>query len=356
MITFRPSAPSRQRLAAIVLPVSVIALLGTAPGCLDEDTSYTPPKLDQQVQRPDGPVVDKGLPAPILELGNIPNSTCGDKVGIRGRATPGVNIVVQGGSSAGGVIGTALPSTGSFCIPVTLRKEELNHLQVMAHDEALGFSKPTMVSVQQLDCSGNNNEFKDAGVAADAGPPENIAYNVVGKSKDTPEKGNHGFLTDGKLSTWVSWKGAGFGFGQGGGVCNWCAYKGWVMLTLPELAEIDSVVIHWRDKAGSGTDYGKEYKLLYSAVTEPPDPNLDDGFWTVAKDITEGNGGEDSYNLKSIGNPLMRHVALWLDHDALPWTQENLGHEVFAIAEIEVYKRNKSSKPVPTTPTVCQGF
>ncbi len=330
----------RTRLAATVLCGATLALAA----CLDDGgTGFDPRKTIP----PDSGAPDAGLPAPILDRGSIPTTTCGDKVGIVGRATPGVSIIVQGGSSASGVIGDALAGSGSFCVPVGLRKGQVNNLQVIAHDQNLGFSKPATIAIKQEDCEGGGGEFKDAGVGdAGADPPRNVALGAQGKSKETPTKGNHGFLTDGKTSTWVRWEG-------GSWYCNWCDYEGWVMLTLDELHEVQRIVIKWRDADGNGTEYGKEYKLLYTAVSDPPDPNLDDGYWTVAKTITEGNGGTDSYDLKSIGSPLMTYVALWLQQDAYPWTKEFIGDEAFAVAEIEVYNKPKSSGPPPPPPSIC---
>jgi hypothetical protein len=349
----------RPRGLATLTATSTLPLLGLiltallCASCLDESQPGIPPQPDRGVIPPDSATPDAGLAVPMLELGSIPNATCGDEVGVIGRATPGVTIIVRGGSSASGVIGDTNPTTGRFCVPTKLRPGQLNNLQVVAHDPNLGFSKPAMVAVKQEDCSGSG-EFKDGGVG-DAGVSRNVALGMQAKSKETPEKGNHGFLTDGDTSTWVMWKGSANWY------CGWCDYGGWAMLTLEQLYEVERVVVRWRDSAGNGRDYGKEYKLLFTAVTDPPDPNLDDGFWTVAKSITEGNGGTDTFDLKSIGYPLIKHVALWFQQDERPFINESgiMGtvDESFAVAEIEVYDKPKSgSGPPPPPPNVCQGF
>ncbi len=336
----------------VVFMALIALIVQLSAGCLDESGPGIP-TADQRVIPHDGAPPDAGLPPPILELGSIPNVICGDEVGVIGRATKGVSIIVRGGSSASGVIGEASPTDGRFCVVTKLRPNVVNNLQVVAHDPNLGFSRPAMVAVKQENCTGNG-EFKDAGVG-DAGVSRNVALSMQGKSKETPEKGNHGFLTDGDTSTWVMWKGSANWY------CGWCDYGGWAMISLDQLYEVERIVVRWRDSAGNGRDYGKEYKLLYTAVSEPPDPNLDDGYWTVAKSITEGNGGTDSFDLKSIGNPLMKHVALWFQQDERPFYQESgikgTVDESFAVAEIEVYDKPKTGGGPPPPPSnACQGF
>ncbi|MCK5796478.1 MAG: hypothetical protein KAI47_04815 [Deltaproteobacteria bacterium] len=332
--------------------VLLVVTVGALGACLDNGVPPFTPKFDHGVIPPDV-AHETSLPSPILELGNIPSITCGDEVGVVGRATPGVTIIVQGGAAASGVVGSASPTDGRFCVPVTLRPGQVNNLQVLAQDPTRGLSKPAMVAVRQDDCTGNG-EFKDAGVNDAGEPSRNVALGVVGKSKEPPVKGNLGFLTDGKTTDWIMWKGSKNWY------CGWCDYGGWVMLTLEQLYEVEKIVVMWRDHKGTGNDYGKEYQVLYTAISEPPDPNLDDGYWSVAKAFTEGEGGIDTIDLKSIGNPLIRHVALWFQQDARSYITESgtFGtiDESFAITEIEIYNRPKKSGPPPTPPGVCQGF
>lgn len=321
-----------------------LLVIGTA-GC-DSPSALPPPNPDTRPAT-DGPQAK--LPTPILDRGRIPGQTCELEVGISGRATPGVSLIITGGAAASGVIGSANVVDGRFCVPIKLQAKRANQIQVVAQDEVLGLSDAATITVIQEDCSGGGGEFKDGGVTDGGGTPShNVALGALGKARDVPDKGNLGFLTDGKISSWVSWSGAGL-------PCNWCDYKGWVMITLDELVEIQRIVIKWRDSEGNGTDYGKEYKILYTAVTEPPDPNLDDGYWVVAKDITEGLGGVDLHDLKSI-KPIAKHVALWLLQDAYPWSKEFTGEEVFAIAEIEVWDAPKGTGPPPPPPSPCSGF
>ena len=82
------------------------------------------------------------------------------------------------------------------------------------------------------------------------------------------------------------------------------------MITLDKVTEIERVVVKWRDSEGNGVDYGSEYKVLYTSVTEPPDPNLDDGYWKTAASITTGTGGVETFDLKQ------PHLAL-SDHHGL---------------------------------------
>lgn len=330
------------------LPVALLALLTAGVGCSDP-SALPPPNPDVRPQTDTGAPM---LPTPILDRGLIPSQTCEVEVGISGTATPGATILITGGASASGNIGDANAATGRFCVPVKLRLKQINNLQVVAQQENLGLSKPTMISIIQEDCH-NPGEFKDAGV--DGGTPSrNVALGMLGKSKEPPEKGNFGFLTDGNTTNFVLWKGSANWY------CGWCDYGGWVMLTLEELAEVEKIVVKWRDSEGNGIEFGKEYKVLYTAVTEPPDPNLDDGYWLVAAEITEGDGAVDTFDLKSIGNPLIKHVALWLQQDGLSYWKETATFdtvdEAFAVTEIEVWNRPKTSGPPPPPPSVCAGF
>jgi len=135
--------------------------------------------------------------------------------------------------------------------------------------------------------------------------------------------------------------------------CNWCDYEGWTMITLEKLVEVEKIVVRWRDAEGAGTDFGREYKVLVSTVSEPPDPNLDDGYWVEIAAVTEGNGGMDLFDLAAT-RPLVKHVALWLQQDAYPWTKEFIGKESFAVAEIEVWDAPKKAELPPPAAGICE--
>ena len=98
-----------------------------------------------------------------------------------------------------------------------------------------GASAPTSISIIQDDCT-EQDDFKDAGV--DGGTPSrNVALGMLSKSKEPPEKGNFGFLTDGKTNSFVLWKGSANWY------CGWCDYDSWMMLTLDKLAKIQKIVV-----------------------------------------------------------------------------------------------------------------
>jgi hypothetical protein len=310
----------------------VIAIVSAVGGCgLPDDA---PPK--QQVKPDSGvaPETDSGgsrspqMQKPAVDA--VPNSICGDSVPLQGSAPAGSSVFVMGGLATSGIATDAHPTTGRFCLDVPLKKNSSNTLEVRAQDPKLGMSDAVTVVVTHSTCK------DDAPVV----PPEeqksrNVALGIKGSSSKTPEEGNEGFLTDGKTSQSVvytqdlwSW---------GGGDANI-----WVRIKLEKLTELEKIVVRWRDSNGSGSSYGGRYKVIVSPMSDPGDPNIKNGYWTEVGNITEGDGGTDSFDLKA-QKPVVQQVALWLQKDGSTNWQES-----FAISELEVWDAPKKSTPTPT--------
>ncbi len=254
-------------------------------------------------------------------------------------------VFAFGGAATSGVATDAHPTTGAFCLPLTLVPGKANAIEVRVQDPVLGTSEAATLTVVQKSCTPEES-LGTGGVVEEPAKSKNVAIGATGKSKDSPETGNLGFLTDGKSSTVAAWKG-------GSVWCNWCDYDGWVTIKLDRLYEVEKIVVRWRDSKGNGTSFGKEYKVLVSPMSDPGDPNLKNGYWEEVGSTSSGDGGVDTYNLAS-KKPVVQHVALWLQQDDYPWTKEFVGKEEFAIAELEVWDAPKKSGPPPAPASVCQ--
>jgi hypothetical protein len=266
----------------------------------------------------------------------LPPSVCTDSVAVQGTADPGASVIVFGGASSA-VSTDAHPVTGRFCLDVPLVKNTTNTLQIRAQDPILGLSQPVTRTVNHSGSCGD--DVPDT--TPDQPKAKNIALGSTGKSKDTPEEGNVGFLTDGDAKTFVKFSG-GMAF---------TSYGGWVYIKLDKVYTVGKIVVKWRDSNGNGEEYGQGYKVLISPMSDPGDPDLKNGYWTTVADIQNGDGGTDDFDLKS-SKPIAQYVALWLDNDGngsiTDW------YDQFAISEIEVWDVPQTSAPVqPTQQNTC---
>lgn len=330
-------------------PLSLTAaslLLGCGLSVEEEVLPQTPPGDTDQGKADQAPAA-RGLERPVLD--SVPAQTCAKEIGIRGRAAPGVSVFAFGGAAVSGVSTDTDPGTGNFCLPVPLLAGKTNIIEVSAQDPELGVSEAATVTVVQKACSDGENEFPAGSTDTTKPVSKNVAFGAPAASKDKPKEGNGGFLTDEKASTWALYKQNLAWYNP----INWTDYNGWVTIKLDKVYEIQKIVVRWRDKSGSGDSYGKKYKVLVSAMSDPGDPNLDNGYWEKVADVSNGDGGVDTYDLAA-KKPLTRHVALWLQQDGQDWTSEWRGEEEFAIAEIEAWDAPKSSGPPPVAPGVCQ--
>lgn len=319
-------------------PVRIALALAVAlAGCGIEDTEpLTAP--DSGVPATDtGPAGQIQPPTPDP----VPSSVCTDTVALQGTAAPGASVIVFGGSTSA-LSTDANPLTGRFCMDVLLVKDSSNSLQLRAQDPTLGMSDAVTVTVAH-----SSNCTDDATKPPVEQPKsKNVAIGAPGTSKDSAEEGNAGFLTDGDSATFVRYA----------KVCHWYSsptchfedYNGWVYITLDKLYEVDKIVVRWKDSDG---DFGKEYKILVSSMSAPGDPDLKNGYWTEVATIKDGDGDEDSFDLKS-GKILAQHVALWLQNDGATSSSEN-----FSIAELEVWDvpQGSSSTTLPDL-TTCSAI
>jgi len=306
-----------------ILQVAVTISLSLMIGCGMEEiqppmvqTDSGVPKLDtQSTQTLQKPMVDP-----------LPNTACGDSVPIQGTAPAGASVFIVGGGTSG-LATDANPTTGRFCLDAPLKKGAINNFEIRAQDPDKGMSEPVKVTVTQSACK------DDAPKTTPEQPKsKNVALGVTGTSSKTASEGNEGFLTDGKTSTYAKYSG---GWGTGD-------FGGWVSIKLDKLYMLEKILVTWKDSAGSGGDYGSDFSVLYSSMSDPGDPDLKNGYWTVV-DKKNGQGGTDTIDLKS-SKPLVRHVAVWMKQDGNSWTWS----ETFSIAEIEVWDAPASSSPIPT--------
>lgn len=328
----------RLLLASLALALTSLAMAACGIGGDPMPTGYPPLTDSNDPNQPGAPggtpsdPVDAPLaPKPPVVDATVATTTCAEQIAVTGTAKPGTTVFVVGGAAAAGVSTDTHPQSGAFCLPVTLRLGQ-NALELRAQDPLAGISEAASLNVQRDDCDATGGGESTQGPTQT--PSRNVALGQQVDSKDTPKKGNNGFVVDDKGSTGAIYEG---GWGT-------AAYGGWVRVKLDKIYKLDKLVIRW------GSPYGKEYKLLISSMTDPPQPNLDDGLWTVVASRTSGKGGSDTIDLGST-QPLAQHVALWMEQDGNDWTWS----ETFDLRELEVWDAPEKANALPPAPAnVCQ--
>ncbi len=304
---------------SLLVPAFLLAVLGCGLG---EDD---PPghKLDSGHKVvTDGPVGT--LAKPILDPWD--SEVCAKSVPIQGRVPAGAEPVINGGQSSKPT--STNPSTGKFCVDVTLYPKTVNTLQVFSF-KAGNMSDPVTIKVTQKDCK---KEFpKDPPKPK----PKMVSLGAKVTASKPPKSGNVTMITDGKSSAAAVWE-----------FYDWGGTTAWVMIKLDKLYEVDKIVVRWRDSAGSGTHFGKQYQVLVSSGATT-DPNITDGLWVPKSTVTAGNGGNDVFDYSN-SKSLVRNVALWLE--------ENGGTglwETFAITEVEIWMTPAGTTKPPPTEKTC---
>jgi hypothetical protein len=167
-------------------------------------------------------------------------------------------------------------------------------------------------------------------------PSQNVALGLQPRASTSPAEGNDAALTDGDLTKGAKYVDGGW-YGDA---------SVWVTFKLDKLTSLKEMVIRWRDSLGAGTAYGVKYRVLASAMPDPGDPSIKNGLWTEVFAQTQGDGGEDTIDLR---NTEALHVAIWLELD----NALNLGEE-FAINEVELWSTPTKTTTGPTTkPNTC---
>jgi hypothetical protein len=326
-----------------LIVVSLIASFGLFACGIESEPLPTPSPYPQdptpQDPTPQDPTPqDPKVDPPVLDVG-LQSTTCSETFALTGTATAGGTVFATGGASSSGISTDVHPQTGAFCLPVTL-KLGTNALEVRVQDPVNGLSEAVMFTVTRQDCQGGGDDTQPTD--PEQPDPRNIALGLQATAMATPNKGNFGFLTDGKSSTSASFSG-------GDWYCPWCDYAGWVSLKLDKIYKLSEIKVRWRDsKTSAEKFYGQQYKVLVSSMTDPGDPNIDNGLWTEVGTVTDGDGNLDTFNLKST-QPLVQHVALWLKKDG-SWNW----NETFAVAEIEVWDAPDKVTAPPVTTEACQ--
>jgi hypothetical protein len=314
----------RVLLSLIAITASLLAL--TACGFEDPEPPGSTPKPDAGIVAPDAEPSGT-LQPPVVDP--TPNPVCADSVPLQGSAVAGASVIVFGGASSA-ISTDANPVTGRFCVDVPLLKDADNNLQVRAQDPLLGMSPPVSITVTQDKCTDDVPN-----PTPEQPKSKNVALGATAKAVKSAEEGNEGFLTDGDAVTFAKYCGGN----------AWMSWDGWVFVKLDKLYPLEKIVVRWHD----GDEYGAKYKVLTSAMSDPGDPDLKNGYWTQVGEVTEGDGGTDTFNTSST-KPLAQYVALWLEQDGASWTWS----ECFAIAEIEAWDvPQQSTTPTPTQGNTC---
>jgi hypothetical protein len=326
--------PSRYKMLLMILSI----LLGAFhAGCgLADDPPGSGPQIDASIPSSDT-LQGNQMQMPMVDP--LPEVVCDDTVPLQGTAPVGSSVFVVGGGTTGLATDTH-PVTGRFCMDVPLNTGTLNTLTIRAQDPVLGMSDPVVRTVTHSDsCDTNSDPQPDPTPEQPA--TKNVALGSEARDATPPETGNIDFLTDGDDKTVVTY--------QGG--YAWLDFKGWVSIRLDAIYMISRIVVKWRDGAVEGGDsYASKYKVLVSSESDPGDPNLDNGRWTVVGDISQGVGGVEEHDLTDT-KPMVQHVALWLEKDAADWTWS----ETFAIGEVEVWhtEQTMNSNPEVQGPNTC---
>lgn len=324
-------------MARRLMTIASVMLLGTgllACGLEDDGLPHFPngnnnSNNNTNNNQPPDKTTDKLQPPTV---GALPNTVCSDTVPVQGTSVPGSTVLITGGSQDISTDPNLV--SGAYCADVPLVKGKLNTLQVYAHDPKLGVSKAVVVKVTHNKC---NDDIKNPDQPAPKS--KNVALGVKATASETASQGNETFLTDGDSSTTAVY----------GGGWGWMGTEIWVMLKLDKLAEVEKVVVKWRDKNGDSTHYfGKAYKVLVATGSGIGDPDLKNGYWTQLSDVTAGDGGLDTFDYSST-KPLAQYVALWMEWDG---SSASWG-ETFAISEIEVWEapRKTTTTPPPSSNT-----
>ncbi len=302
--------------------------LGLVIGCGfdgdDPDVHQPPPQQQPPKTNPSNPnPTSQKTQKPTVDATS--NSSCQISVPLRGTTGVNTSVLITGGR--GDIAADPSGVSGNYCAMVKLKPNQLNTLQVFAHDPKYGLSDPITIKISHAKCKDDVPT-----VPTDQPKSKNVALGMKGKASQTAESGNENFLTDGKTSTTATYTG-GWGWGISGGT------DVWISLKLEKLVEASKIVVKWRDSKGDSTAYyGYKYRVLVATGT-PTDPNIKDGYWTEIATVTDGNGGIDLFDLKNT-KPLVQHVALYLEKDgANSWSHH------FAVAEVEVWDTPKKSTP-----------
>lgn len=254
----------------------------------------------------------------IASISSYPDPTCYTLQPFRGSAPGAFKIVARGNG------GTAQPakvaSDGKFCIEVTLVASTQNTITFSPIDSTGCPGQDLKKTITHQTCAS-----PDAGVSV-----VNVAQGGTVTSDSSPSKGNNAYLTDGKTSTVVEYTG---GWG-------WVDADIWVGVALGSPVEVQKIVVKWRDKSGSGCDYGARYKIATSAFSSPGKWDLNSGSWAQLEDITSGDGGDDTFTYST--KKLAQHVALLLKvNGCTGWS------ETFALEELEVWAQDPKATPTP---------
>jgi len=303
-------------------------------GCGLGSDPPNPVHADSGVPHADG--TDRKLDKPSVDP--PPPTVCGESIPIQGTAVPGASVFAQGGLETAGIATDAHPVTGRFCLDIRLKPGVSNLIEVRTQDPVLGISEPASVTVKQSSsCTVDTPP-------PDQPEPQNVAIGLKARASVAPGQGNEGFLTDGNPATVVEYSGKSL---TDAGI--------WVAVKLPKLTELSKIVVKWRDSQGNGDSYGEKYQVLVSAVGDPGDPSLTNGFWTVAKIYDAGIGGIDTVDLKDT-KPQASHVALWLSADGDNWGGTTGIWEYFALAELEIWDNPKKVTQPTTQTSTCQSL
>ena len=262
-----------------------------------------------------------------LHLEPVESSTCHSTVALHGTATPDCDVLVTGGAKDQSVV--ADPALGKFCIDVKLKPGQSNLLKVYLYHPDKGLSGVHQIAVEQRHCK----------------PPGPVSTNVALGAKVVVNasnfKGKPGYLNDGKIGTVLVL--------EDSSVVYWIKPV-WAQIQLPKAVEVYMVRVRWRDKKGDPRlDFATKQRLLMALGSNPADPNLKSGYWTMVGSVTAGQGGIDTFDL-SKNTVLAQNVVLWMDDSA----SLNTINPAYALAELEIWTVPIQVKP--QKPKTCKSL
>lgn len=307
-------------LLALVIIWSGLACQAQDPptGALDMMVpDLVPPSLD-------GAVGCESVVPVTIALDQVTSPSCSVTQPFRGKALGADYVVVKG--AQGWSPPAKVNLDGSFCVEVQLTADSSNSLTFTPVDRAGCEGQGLVQTIQHSSsCSAGPSG------SSSAGPSTNVAQGTSVIVSASPDSGKDLYLVDGKLGTVVRYKA---GWGPTSADIQ-------IDLALSKAYQVEVIIVRWQDSKGNGCDYAAAYDVATSV--QPSPGKVGEGGWTTAAAVTDGDGGEDRFDLTA--QPAVQHVGLKLRYDGCTsWS------ESFTLREIEVWAKD----PVAAAPSVAR--
>jgi len=301
------------------------------------DAGQTPPSADC-VDEGNGlfSCVPKDAPPPDAPaLNTLPASYGYATIPVRGTATPGDTVFVEGGKAP---VATDAGTDGAFCLDVELTADASQTLKVFVQDSRGETSDPAQATVHYDPSLAETQNQQQ--------PLVELAAGLVVKSDTAPSEGALSALTDDDPATSVVVK-----------------VQAVLWVDLGAEYDLESIEIDFpATKANGDGSFATQYQILAAASDTPViPPDYQDASWTMVYDIYEdcgaacGNlpasyweGGNELFNLP---NPLRaRFVAFNLIQNDMMFYDDT------RMSGIKITGRSTEPlPPQPQTPTCANG-